>query len=79
MSNMELIIGSIVALLIAILLKTFALSVDYSRSEHLQFEDDEYYYYVKAIPKNMIAEPKKTVKKIVTQKKQTKTIKRIES
>jgi hypothetical protein len=60
----ELIIGSIVALLIAILLKTFALSVDYSRSEHLQFEDDEYYYYVKAVPKVSMAVPEKTVKTI---------------
>jgi disulfide oxidoreductase YuzD len=53
--------------------------VDYTRTERVQFEDDEYYYYVKAVPKNMIAEPKKTVKKIVSQKKQTKTIKRIDS
>jgi len=26
-------------------------SVDYRSTEHLQFEDDEYYYYVKAVPK----------------------------
>ena len=42
-------------------------------------EDDDYYYYVKAVPKNVIAAPKKTVKKIVSQKKHTKTVKKIES
>ena len=38
--------------------------VDYARSERLQFEDDEYYYYVKAIPKVAMTTPEKTVKKI---------------
>lgn len=60
----ELIIGSIIAVFVAILLKTFAMSVDYSRSERLQFEDDEYYYYVKAVPKVSMAVPEKTVKTI---------------
>lgn len=60
----ELIVGSIIAVLIAMLLKGFVISVDYSRSEHLQFEDDEYYYYVKAVPKVSVAVPEKTVKKI---------------
>lgn len=61
---LELILGSIIAVIIAILLKMFVISVDYSRSEHLQFEDDEYYYYVKAVPKVTVAVPEKTVKKI---------------
>lgn len=74
-----LLIGSAVSAIIAAAVKFFVFSVDYSRTERVQFEDDEYYYYVKAVPKNVIAEPKKTVKKIVSQKKHTKTIKRIES
>ena len=61
---LELIISSIIAVVIAIILKVFVISVDYSRSEHLQFEDDEYYYYVKAVPKVTVAVPEKTVKKI---------------
>lgn len=32
----------------------FLYSVDYKGSKRLQFEDDEYYYYVKAIPKNSL-------------------------
>ena len=79
LKTIPLLLGSVVSALIAFAVKFFVFSVDYTRTERVQFEDDEYYYYVKAIPKNMIAEPKKTVKKIVTQKKQTKTIKRIES
>ena len=75
----KLLMGSVVSVAVAFCLKFFFFSVDYTRTERVQFEDDEYYYYVKAVPKNMIAEPKKTVKKIVAQKKQTKTIKRIDS
>ena len=30
----------------------------------VQFEDDEYYYYVKAVPKNTVATPEKRVKTI---------------
>ncbi len=59
-----LILGSVLTLVIAFVLKILFFSVDYSRAEHLQFEDDEYYYYVKAIPKISVAVPEKTVKKI---------------
>ena len=46
------------------MLELFFFTVDYARSENLQFEDDEYYYYVKAIPKVSISTPEKTVKRI---------------
>lgn len=59
-----LIIGNVAALLAGLVVEFFLFSVDYSRTEHLQFEDDEYYYYVKAVPKISIASPEKTVKKI---------------
>ncbi len=39
------------AVISGLILDLFFLSVDYSGTETLQFEDDEYYYYVKAIPK----------------------------
>ena len=74
-----LLLGAVGAAMIAFVVKFFVFSVDYTRTERVQFEDDEYYYYVKAVPKNAISVPKKTVKKIVSQKKQTKTIKRIDS
>ena len=56
--------GNIGAIVIGLILELFLFSVDYARSENLQFEDDEYYYYVKAIPKVSVATPEKTVKRI---------------
>ena len=38
-------------------------------AEIVQFEDDEYYYYVKAVPKNILAVPDKSVKRINKQRK----------
>lgn len=45
------IIGTVAACLIAGILEAMDTPLDYKKSEHLQFEDDEYYYYVKAVPK----------------------------
>ena len=59
-----LIIGNIAAVVIGFIMEFFLFSVDYSRTERLQFEDDEYYYYVKAIPKISVTAPEKTVKHI---------------
>jgi len=60
----SLIVGSIVAIVAGVLLEFFLFSVDYAKSENLQFEDDEYYYYVKAIPKLTVSTQEKTVKRI---------------
>jgi len=47
--------GAIVQILISAVLSAglafMILPLDYSRTEHTQFEDDYYYYYVKAVPK----------------------------
>lgn len=56
--------GNIAAVVAGLILELFFFAVDYAKSENLQFEDDEYYYYVKAIPKLSVASPEKTVKKI---------------
>lgn len=56
--------GSIASILVGLVLELFFFSVDYARSENLQYEDDEYYYYVKAVPKVFVATPEKTVKRI---------------
>ena len=68
-SILGLIIGTVFSVLIAKIVEFFAFHVDYSRVEKVQFEDDEYYYYVKAIPKITVATPSKTVKRINTPKK----------
>ena len=64
LSYISLIVGSIVAVIVAFIVKFFVFAVDYTRTERLQFEDDEYYYYVKAVPKASVAIPEKTVKRI---------------
>lgn len=51
-----LLLGSIVGVIVVVILKFFMFNLDYSRTEKVQFEDDLYYYYVKAIPKNTISE-----------------------
>ncbi len=67
-----LVIGTAVSVLIALLVEFFIFSVDYSRTEYAQFEDDEYYYYVKAVPKMSIAIPDKKVKKINSRHRNTR-------
>lgn len=61
--------GAIISLAVAFILQFFVFSVDYTRTEHVQFEDDEYYYYVKAVPKMTITKREKEVKRINPQKK----------
>lgn len=64
LSYISLILGSVVAVIIAFVVKFFVFAVDYTRTERLQYEDDEYYYYVKAVPKVSVTIPEKTVKRI---------------
>ncbi len=61
-----LLLGSIVSFAIAFGIEFLFLAVDYTRTEYLQFEDDEYYYYVKAVPKLSVSAPEKKVKNIST-------------
>lgn len=43
----SMLISAVLATLVALFLH----NVDYSRAEYVQFEDDDYFYYVKAIPR----------------------------
>ncbi|MCQ2538788.1 MAG: hypothetical protein MJ124_10340 [Lachnospiraceae bacterium] len=52
-------LGMIVSIIINIILQFFCFNLDYNRTEKVQFEDDEYYYYVKAVPKNKVDLPDK--------------------
>lgn len=73
-TNVELfgvIFGNVVSFLLALILQFFVFNVDYSRTEKVQFEDDEYYYYVKAVPKVTVAKPEKKIKQINGQKSKT--------
>lgn len=63
------IFGTLLAMIVAVVLQFFFFCVDYTRTEKVQFEDDEYYYYVKAVPKMNVAAAQKTVKKINSQRR----------
>lgn len=67
-------IGTVISILLTVILQFFVFSVDYSRTEHVQFEDDEYYYYVKAVPKMTVSAPNKRVQRISPQKKQVRRV-----
>lgn len=69
LSVLNAILGNLVALAAAKVIEFFRFCVDYSRTEKVQFEDDEYYYYVKAVPKMTVSAPTKTVKRINTQRR----------
>lgn len=63
-SYVSLIISAFLGAGIGLVLEFFFFCVDYSRAENVQFEDDEYYYYVKAIPKIDVSAPEKQIKHI---------------
>ena len=67
------IVGTVISFLITGILQFFVFHVDYSRTEKVQFEDDEYYYYVKAVPKVTLARPEKKIKQIAGQKRNKTT------
>lgn len=71
-SILGVIVGNVVSILLAMAIQFFVFSVDYSRTEHTQFEDDEYYYYVKAVPKINVVAPEMNVKRINAQRKKKK-------
>ena len=62
------ILGGIVSAGIAWFLQFFIHSVDYTRTSKVQFEDDDYYYYVKAVPKVKVAAPDVRVKRVSAKK-----------
>lgn len=72
----EIIIGSLVSAAIMLALQFFIFSVDYTRTEHVQFEDDDYIYYVKAVPKMSVTTQEINVKKINAQKAKKTTQRR---
>lgn len=62
--------GVLVSLILAGIYTFFVFTVDYTRTEYVQFEDDDYYYYVKAVPKLTVSTPDVKVQKINARKLQ---------
>lgn len=55
------ILGTILSMLLVFIAHFFRMVLDYTSVEYVQFEDDDYYYYVKAVPKIDVAIPSKNV------------------
>ncbi len=72
-----MVVGTILGALLAYVCQVVFFSLDYKRTEYVQYEDDEYYYYVKAVPKINVAEVDVKVKQI--NRKNTKKTKDINS
>ena len=64
MSVVTLLLGAAGSALLAYVAQFMLLPLDYLQTEYVQFEDDEYYYYVKAVPKMAISRPDVQVKKL---------------
>ena len=58
-----MILGSLVSMAAMFIYQFVRLALNYGSVENLQFEDEEYYYYVRAVPKISVAAPDKSIKK----------------
>ena len=65
----SIVIGAIIAAIIAEILHNVVLPLDYTRTELLQYEDDEYIYYVRAVPKATIEKEAVHINRINTRKR----------
>ncbi len=60
---LHFLLGTLVSGGIVWLIQLFRVTLNYASVENLQFEDEEYYYYVRAVPKMSVATPNKRVKR----------------
>ena len=57
----------ILAGILVIIIYFFIRVLDYTAVEHVQFEDDDYYYYVRAVPKIKVGLPQLNVRRMTEQ------------
>lgn len=63
-SIMRVFIGCLLSGVIGYIVHFMHMVLDYGQTEEVQFEDDDYYYYVRAVPKMKMTIENKKVKKI---------------
>ena len=73
--TITILVGSIISCVIAFVIQFLFFNLDYSRTERLQFEDDEY-YYVKAVPKAIVAGTDKKVTRFSGKEEQDRMTKK---
>lgn len=64
LNYVSLAISAICSVILGFVLEFFVFGGDYTRIENLAFEDDDYYYYVKAVPKISVSTSSRQIKKI---------------
>ena len=64
----SMILGCVVSVLLALFVSFWTGALDYSRPEFLKYEDDEYQYYVKAIPKMVVQKSDRRLQEISSRK-----------
>ena len=61
---LQVFIGTLLSGVMAFVVQFFKYLLDYSSVEHLQFDDDDYFYYVTAVPKLSVTSPDLNILKI---------------
>lgn len=72
----SVILGTFLTVVFGVILQFFLFAVDYRRAERVRFEDDDYVYYVKAVPKINLKLSKKNVRKTNAKKRNVTKTKR---
>ena len=57
----SMLVGNVIAILLGLVIEFIFMDLDYSRTERVQFEDDDYYYFVKAVPKKIVTSSDKEI------------------
>lgn len=63
-----MILGTLISAVLVVVIQFFHRVLDYTAVENVQFEDDDYYYYVKAVPKIKVSMTNVKVKRINAQR-----------
>lgn len=67
------VIGTVVSCIVAMIISTIVLPLDYNRTEFIELEDEEYKYFVRAVPKAAISKESVKIKRIYTRREMRQT------
>ena len=64
-----IVLGSVITCLLAMVISDLILPLDYSRTELMEFEDEEYKYFIRAVPKVTVSRKSVKIKRIYSRKR----------
>ncbi len=62
------VVGAVISCIVAMIVSGVIVPLDYNRTEILEFEDEEYKYYVRAVPKAAVARRSVKIKRIYSRR-----------